>query len=577
MHDELGVLNRIPLLLNRQRRLIAAMLLVVFLVGIFVAANHRQNGAGTSAVVAAGPANCHLDPIHLPPPPKNAANYLHTCGSQIYDAQGRLVRITGVSWFGLETATMAPDGLWARNWQTILAQLSALGYNTLRLPFSDDILQPNARPSGIDYLLNPDLQGLTSLQVMDKIIAGARQYGLRVILDRHRPSSAGQSDLWYTPQRSEAQWIAEWKMLAGRYRGDDTVIGADLDNEPRGPATWGTNDPATDWRLAAERAGNAILSVNPYWLIFVEGIEHTGNDWYWWGGDLEGVAKAPVILNLPNRVVYSPHDYGPDVYPQGWFHDSSFPNNMPLVWDKHWGYIAEQGIAPVVLGEFGGRSVGSDKEGQWQRALVSYLADHHLGFISWALNPDSGDTGGLLDDNWMTVVSAKQDLYSESLAPRISPASAQASQRLQPLRVIYHSIASNPGSVNASFIVTVFNDTSQHVPLSQLTLRYWFAGNPHVLAAVVDWAALGNGHVHVVVKAEPRAQQGGYVEIQFDSGAGDLAAFGTTGPILVRYHRVDWAAVDPSHDFSYLNSNTDLSSSRIDLYQNGRLVWGTLP
>ncbi|HUX87011.1 MAG TPA: glycoside hydrolase family 5 protein, partial [Chloroflexota bacterium] len=444
MQNESGILYYLRALLARHHRLIAATLLVVFLLGGLVAAYRWQNPPGplppAPIEVVTGPVSCHHDPAHVPTPPPNAANYLHTCGSQIYDAHGRLVKISGVSWFGLETANMAPDGLWARNWQTILAQLSALGYNTLRLPFSDDIFQPNARPSGINYLLNPDLKGLTSLQIMDKVIAGARQYGLRVLLDRHRPSSAGQSDLWYTKTRSEAQWIAEWKMLAQRYQGNDTVIGADLNNEPRGPATWGTNDPATDWRLAAQKAGNAILSVNPYWLIFVEGIEREGNDYYWWGGNLEGVARAPVILNLPDRVVYSPHDYGPSVYPQGWFKAANFPINLPSVWNQHWGYIAERGIAPVVLGEFGGRSVGSDKDGQWQRSLIDYLAQHDIGFISWALNPDSGDTGGLLDDNWMTVVSAKQSLYSSQLGPKIKPAQSQVGQVLQPLRMTYHSV-----------------------------------------------------------------------------------------------------------------------------------------
>ena len=44
-------------------------------------------------------------------------------------------------------------------------------------------------------------------------------------------------------------------MLARRYLGNDTVIGFDLHNEPHGSATWGDNNTATDWRLAAERAG----------------------------------------------------------------------------------------------------------------------------------------------------------------------------------------------------------------------------------------------------------------------------------------------------------------------------------
>ena len=52
-------------------------------------------------------------------------------------------------------------------------------------------------------------------------------------------------------------------MLAQRYASNPAVIGADLHNEPHGSATWGDGNPATDWRLAAERAGNAILAANP--------------------------------------------------------------------------------------------------------------------------------------------------------------------------------------------------------------------------------------------------------------------------------------------------------------------------
>jgi len=48
------------------------------------------------------------------------------------------------------------------------------------------------------------------------------------------------------------------------------------------------------------------------------------------------VAKYPVELNVPNRVVYSPHDYGPGVSGQSWFTDPTFPNNLPSLWDKHW-------------------------------------------------------------------------------------------------------------------------------------------------------------------------------------------------------------------------------------------------
>src|SRR5205085_531187 len=87
--------------------------------------------------------------------------------------------------------------------------------------------------------------------------------GLRIILDRHRPDCAAQAPLWYTRRYPEQRWIADLVRLALRYRQEPAVIGIDLHNEPHGRATWGDGNPATDWRLAAERAGNVVLPDEP--------------------------------------------------------------------------------------------------------------------------------------------------------------------------------------------------------------------------------------------------------------------------------------------------------------------------
>lgn len=364
---------------------------------------------------------CRQDPARLAPAigaDGRPANYLHTCDDRLYDARGHEVRLTGVNWFGLETDTFAPHGLWLRSWRAILDQIAELGYNAVRLPFSNELLEP-AAPKGIRYDLNPDLVGRSGIEILDAIIEGARERGLRVLLDRHRPTSAGQSELWYTEEITEERWISDWRTLAERYRANETVIGVDLHNEPHGDATWGSGNLATDWRLAAERAGNAVLAVNPYLLIFVEGVAREGDDWYWWGGNLAGAAAAPVRLGVPGRLVYSPHDYGPGVFWQAWFSDPDFPRNLPGVWDAHWGFLAAGRATPVVLGEFGGRSVGGDAEGQWQRALVEYLSSRGVGFFLWSLNPNSSDTGGLLAGDWVTVVADRYELYRDALAPRI--------------------------------------------------------------------------------------------------------------------------------------------------------------
>ncbi|KMS74741.1 endoglucanase [Streptomyces viridochromogenes] len=352
------------------------------------------------------------------------AGYWRTSGRQILDASGQPVRIAGINWFGFETANHVPHGLWSRDYKSMLDQMTSLGYNTLRLPFSDDILKSGTLPDSINFDggKNADLRGLTSLQVMDRIVAYAGQIGLKIVLDRHRPDAGGQSALWYTTAVPESTWIANLKALATRYAGNPTVIGIDLHNEPHDPACWGCGDTTRDWRLAAQRAGNAVLSANPDLLVMVEGVQSHDGVNGWWGGNLMGVAQYPVQLNVPNRLVYSAHDYATSVAQQPWFGDPSFPANMPGVWDKYWGYIFKQNIAPVWLGEFG-TTLQSTVDQKWLTALVTYLrststygADSfHWTFWSW--NPNSGDTGGILKDDWSTVDTVKDGYLASIKAP----------------------------------------------------------------------------------------------------------------------------------------------------------------
>ncbi|MGE5863787.1 MAG: cellulase family glycosylhydrolase [Rhizobacter sp.] len=339
----------------------------------------------------------------------------HTSGARILDADNQPVRIAGVNWFGFETGNHTVHGLWQRSYKGMLDQIKALGYNTIRLPYSNDVF--TAMPNGIDYGQNPDLQGLSAIQVMDKVIDYATQIGLRILLDRHRPTAAAQSELWYTSEVPESKWLSDWVALARRYKANPNVIGADLHNEPHGAACWGCGDTARDWRLAAQRAGNAILAENPNWLIVVEGVDAYNGDTYWWGGHLAGARTAPVTLNVPNRLVYSAHDYPSSVYGQTWFQAPNYPANLESVWDTHWGYLARENIAPVLLGEFGSKlETASDRT--WFSTLVGYLQRNpDIQWTFWSWNPNSGDTGGLLADDWTTVVQAKQTELAKIQSP----------------------------------------------------------------------------------------------------------------------------------------------------------------
>ncbi|MGW0821032.1 glycoside hydrolase family 5 protein [Streptomyces sp. NPDC002845] len=388
----------------RSRRLkvgVAAVAVAVAAIGGTVTAFTGDSAGESGASGASG--------VHGP---------LHTDGGDIVDADGETVVLTGVNWFGLETGTFAPHGLWKRNLDSMVEQMVDTGFNTLRLPYSNELFDAKSKPNGIDYKKNPELRGLNGLEIMDRVIESATEHGMMVILDQHRPDQYGQSELWYTDRLSESQWLADWKMLAKRYKDNDKVIGADLHNEPRGQATWGDGNPKTDWKMAAEKAGNTIHSVNPDWLIFVEGNDKFEDESTWWGGELRGAKEHPVKLKEAGKVVYSAHDYGPGVYNQNWFQEKNFPANMPAFWDKHWGYLKKSDTAPVLLGEFGGReSSGKSTEAVWQKSLMQYLKKNGISYTYWCWNPNSGDTGGVLKDDWTTVDPDKKALVSTYLSP----------------------------------------------------------------------------------------------------------------------------------------------------------------
>lgn len=531
------------------------------------------------------PVGCARDPANLPPPPPGPdgrpANYLHTCGNRLFDSNGREVKIAGVNWSGMESGTYAPHGLSHRNWREILDQVAALGYNTIRLPFSNEALEPGRQVSGIDFGLNPELQGLSGLETLDLLVAGARERGLKVILDRHKLTANSYTTLWYNEDVPEDRWIADWQMLAARYYGDDTVIAADLHNEPHGNATWGTDDPATDWRLAAQRAGNAVLEVNPYLLVFVEGVGNHNGEHFWWGGELQGVRSAPVRLAVPNRLVYSPHDYGPAVSSQKWFWDPRFPANLPAIWDQHWGYIHHEGIAPVVVGEFGGRSLGDDRDGQWQKALLAYVQAHDMGTLVWSLNPN-WDTGGVLADDWRSVERAKHEEYRKLLAaPLDTGALGTFGLAPQRFRVLFDQRQGGDETSTVDLAFRIVNDGPDSPNLSrfELRLRPSPEGNSTAWTQVTVYSQEPAGE-HVLVDT-PSGDAGGhdrYVRVRFDRDAGVVGRYARTGEVLIRIRQAgSW-----EHDRSEDGDRPDALPLHLDpgrwacvaLYLDGRLVWG---
>ncbi|HUX87167.1 MAG TPA: glycoside hydrolase family 5 protein [Chloroflexota bacterium] len=556
--------------------------------------------------VAEAPAPTRAAPPASTPTPDALAklNYLHTDGPLIRDQSGREVILTGLNWFGLETDNLAPHGIWARSYQSMLDQIVQSGFNCLRLPFSNELFDPKLTPNGIDFSQNPDLKGLNGLEIMDKIIVEAGKRQLKIILDQHRPTTDSQSDLWYTVELTTKEWTSQWQALARRYLGNDAVIGADLHNEPAGPATWGSNDPTTDWAAAAQDCANAIHEINPYWLIFVEGVEKVedqfGNvmDWTWQGGELVNARVRPINLKVPNRLVYSAHDYGPSVYKQGWFSDPTFPKNLPGFWDFHWGYLLKRGVAPVWIGEFGGPSVGNDPEGIWQRTIVDYMKTNKMHYTYWAFNANSADTGGLLEPDWKTINPDKERLlktYQGRILKNLAPTVVNTSEvpvvspnRL-PIKALHYDATGIQWATVLKPELYIMNKTLDAMALSDLEMRYWFAPNGNDTASGIQVQIRGTSTADFgktlsgdLVKAdvvESTASFGGnplmYVRLTFANGAQalkrDAAGFG------LQVQKKDGSQFfQPSH-YSYRDYHWPSEWERVGIYKAGTLVWGMNP
>ena len=326
----------------------------------------------------------------------------------------------------------------------MLDQIKSLGFNVIRIPFANQNLIAGTVVQGLDTTLNPDLAGLSPLQILDKIVDYCGLIGMSVILNRYTATIGDSTNepLWYIPGDSyytDARFLKDWVMLATRYRGT-AVIGADLLQEPHNSAdiqaTWGTGNTLTDWNLAAQRVGNAIHAVNPDWLIIVEGTwENT-----WWGGNLQHVALNPIVLNIPNKVVYSAHEFSQDVYNQQYLQEADFPTNLRPRWDSFWGYLFRTNTAPIFIGDFK-TNFGYPRDATWLTTLMNYLdgqlvADGqsslqggHQG-MSWTfscVNPTCY-LGGILLDDFQTVDEYKYSFVNRSLAtfapsaiPTLSP------------------------------------------------------------------------------------------------------------------------------------------------------------
>ncbi|MGW6419272.1 cellulase family glycosylhydrolase [Streptomyces sp. NPDC055055] len=370
-------------------------------------------------------------------------DWLHTQGNKIVDENGDEVWLTGTNWFGFNATERVFHGLWSGNITGITKSMADRGINIVRVPVSTQLLLEwkngqAAVPSGVNTYANPELKDLTTLQVFDYWLALCEQYGIKVLLDVHSAEADNSGHIypvwWKGPVTSE-QFYSAWEWVTARYKDDDTIVAMDVKNEPHGKQTesprakWDGSTDQDNFKYACETAGKRILAVNPKVLVLCEGIEiypRAGKSWSsqtetdyhfnWWGGNLRGVRDHPVDLGAGNsQLVYSPHDYGPLVFQQPWFKGDWNRTTLERdVWDPNWLYLHKENTAPLLIGEWGG-FLDNGPNQKWMTALRDLVAENRIHQTFWCLNPNSGDTGGLLLNDWATWDEAKYSLLKPAL------------------------------------------------------------------------------------------------------------------------------------------------------------------
>lgn len=393
-----------------------------------------------TAVVTTAPSKTTTKPV----PDQASGDWLYTDGNKILDRDNKEVWITGLNWFGYNTGTNTFDGLWSCDLNTSISRIADRGFNLLRIPFSAELILQwkNGEYPRANYNehVNSYLKGMNSLEIFDYVVGQCRANGIKIMIDIHSADTdaAGHmAPLWYTNKISEADYLSSLSWMADRYKNDDTIIAYDLKNEPHGAAgesnraIWNDSKDSNNWKYIAEKAALAVLSNNPNALVVVEGIQiYPRNiktnknyssmneaDYYntWWGGNLRGVKDFPVDLGkYQNKLVYSPHDYGPTVYAQPWFGKSFTMDSLYKdCWRDNWMFIHEDEIAPILIGEWGGFMTSPNIE--WMTYLRDFIIKHKLHHTFWCFNANSGDTGGLVLDDFTTWDEDKYAFVKKAL------------------------------------------------------------------------------------------------------------------------------------------------------------------
>ena len=328
------------------------------------------------------------------PPAKPGLPWLLVNRAQIVDDEGRAVILRGFNVDALLETTVHPSPL-----DTTDAQLmQAWGFDVVRLPIAWSLLEPH--------------EGVFDSAYLDRIAAAVRlltAHGLYVVFDMHflgwspvyggsgAPAWATVSGIpdpvwgpmpslerfmspainvstayfWFSSDWQD-QYLAAWRFVAQRFRGDSSVAGYDVINEPHAfplaPIRFDKDQMFPFYARAIESIG----SVDPNHLFFID-------------NDMVGDLPTTIVpLSAPN-LVYAPHVYTGALIPPEFMGDT-----QPLkVHVDELATEATQVPAALWFGEF---SINIDHgySHEWINTILDDFDKHQAGWAWWQWRESSG-------------------------------------------------------------------------------------------------------------------------------------------------------------------------------------------
>lgn len=127
------------------------------------------------------------------------------------------------------------------------------------------MIHDNAPILDFQVQANPQLKGMTVLQIYDAVVKALTDRKFAVIINNHTNKSkwcCGVSDgneRWNESQTAQ-QWGDDWVFMARRYKDNPRVVGADLYNEVS-PHTIPAFDPLISFEGSPRRYGGSQLGL----------------------------------------------------------------------------------------------------------------------------------------------------------------------------------------------------------------------------------------------------------------------------------------------------------------------------